>query len=164
MDYIIARSKEREMLEKPYWILLYGRRKVGKTFLLRNLCKFENYYTVKKDLGIISNKGTMPMERFVQEVKSLLEQNKTVVIDEFQRLDEGLLEEISLLHPKGKLILSGSSLRVVKKVFDPKSPLLGFFTPFKIGFIKPSNVLLELNGDGEEAIQAAPFLREPWPI
>lgn len=57
--------------------------------------------------------------------------NKSVVIDEFQRLDENILEEISILHPKGRLLLSGSSLRILKKFFEPKSAFLGFFVPLK---------------------------------
>jgi len=166
MGYIIIRSDSIQIIKERHWILLYGRRKVGKTFLLRELCKFENYYTIKKDLSVISNEGTIQVEGMVKKIKNQLSNNQKVVIDEFQRLDEGIFEELSLQHPKGKLILSGSSLRIIKKFFDPRSPFLGFFTPIKLGFIKPSDIILNLHKkiQHEYLIGLCTFLREPWLI
>lgn len=166
MGYTIERSDTRRISKEKHWLLVYGRRKVGKTFLLRELCQFGNYYSIKKDISVISPKGTISVSEMVEEIKKLLSQNQTVVVDEFQRLDESVFEELSLLHPKGKLILSGSSLRVIKKVFDPKSPLLGFFTPIKIGFIKPSDLIHGLNRKlpHELLIELCTFFREPWTI
>ncbi|MBI5393643.1 ATP-binding protein [Candidatus Woesearchaeota archaeon] len=166
MDYIIERADTEQVTKRKQWLLVYGRRKVGKTFLLNNLCSLKNYYTIKKDSSVISPDGTIQLEQFSAEVKKLLSENKTVVVDEFQRLNEGILEELSLMHPKGKLILSGSSLRVVKKVFEPKSPLLGFFTPLKIGFISSSDLIRSIKKElaPETLIELAPFLREPWII
>ncbi|MBI2147592.1 AAA family ATPase [Candidatus Woesearchaeota archaeon] len=162
MDYKIERGEAQQVEQGKHWLLLYGRRKVGKTFLLRNLCQFEHYYTVKKNGEILSEKGTISVATMMEEVKKLLKENKPVVIDEFQRLEETFLEELTLLHPKGKLVLSGSSLRIIKKIFEPKSPLLGFFTPLSIGFIKPSEMLL--NKKLKTQIDLFPFLREPWTI
>ncbi|MDI6738085.1 MAG: ATP-binding protein [Nanoarchaeota archaeon] len=166
MDYIIKRKEADLVKSKRQWLLVYGRRKVGKTFLLRELCRAENYYSVAKDLAIISGGRKLSLEEFVSEVKSLLSEGKRVVVDEFQRLNEGVFEEISLLHPKGQLILSGSSMRVIKKVFEPKSPLLGFFMPIKIGFISPSDIISGLKGriHEDKLIEFATFLREPWVI
>lgn len=164
MGYIIKRKETSLILNKNYWLLLYGRRKVGKTFLLRELCKFDNYYTIKKDLNVISNTESLTFDKFIQRLKTSLSENKTVVVDEFQRINESVWDEISLLHPHGKLILSGSSLRVVKKVFEPQSSLLGFFTPVKLGFINPLDMINNLKKEVEakELIEIAAFLREPW--
>ncbi len=166
MGYIIKRGETSTVKSGKHWLLVYGRRKVGKTFLLKELCGFENYYTVKKDLDIISKDETISIQRLKQETKELLARNKTLVIDEFQRLSEGTLEELTILHPKGRLILSGSSLRVVNKFFEPKSPFLGFFTPLRIGFIAPSEMILSLKNkiEGERIIEIAAFFREPWLI
>ncbi len=166
MDYIIKRSEASELAGKNYWMLLYGRRKVGKTFMLRNFFRYDDYYTVRKDLSIVSDKGQVKRDVFVGEIKALLERNKVVVIDEFQRLDESALEEIMLLHPKGKLVLSGSSLKIVKKIFEPNSPLLGFFTPVRISFIRPSDAVIGLKKrlNSEKRIELAAFIREPWII
>lgn len=166
MKDIIRRADADEILKRKHWLLVYGRRKVGKTFLLRELCKLKNYYVVRRDLSVITENGTIPIKEFVENVKKLLRDDETAVVDEFQRLDEGILEELAQLHPKGRLILSGSSLRVVKKIFEPHSPLLGFFTPSKIGFIRPSEMVHHMRKEFEagHAVELATFLREPWII
>lgn len=165
MDYIIKRQESEDVKKERSWLMIYGRRKTGKTFLLRHLCTFNKYYLVKKDLSILSENKIKTAAELVKEVNDLLKQNKSVVIDEFQRLDESILEEIVQEHPKGRLILSGSSLRVTKKVFDSSSPLLGFFTPMKIGLIRPFDVLKELKDlKAEQKIEFSTFLREPWLI
>lgn len=165
MDYIVKRKESEEIKKEKSWLMIYGRRKTGKTFLLRRLCKFDNYYLIKKDLNILSDTKIKNAAELVKEVNDLLKQKKSVVIDEFQRLDESLIEEIVQFHPKGRLILSGSSLRIAKKIFASNSPLLGFFTPMKIGLIRPSDILKELkNLRAEERIEFSTFLREPWLI
>lgn len=166
MDYIIERKDSDKIAEEKHWLLIYGRRKLGKTFLLRNICKFENYYSVKSDNSIISRSAIISIDDMAKEVKRLLLAGRTVVIDEFQRLNTGVLEELSILHPQGRLILSGSSLRVIKKVFEPQSPLLGFFSPLKIGLISPIDAFLALSKDfsEEKTIELSTFLREPWII
>lgn len=166
MGYIIKRAETTIINNEKHWLLLYGRRKVGKTFLLRDLCKFKNYYTVKKDLSVIFQDTTISLDTMIREVKKTLNAGQTVIIDEFQRLEESVLEELTLFHPKGKLILSGSSLRVIKKIFEPQSPLLGFFSPLKIGFISPSDALLGFHTQVTDKllIELSTFLREPWLI
>ncbi len=166
MDYIIERRDTASITQERQWLLLYGRRKVGKTFLLRNLCTFKKYYTVKKDLGIIAHDITISLDDMMREVKKLLHDGQTVVIDEFQRLPESVLEELTVVHPHGKLILSGSSLRILKKIFEPQSPLLGFLNPVKMGFISPSDILIGLHAHvkSELLVELSTFLREPWLI
>lgn len=165
MDYIIKRQESEEIKKEKTWLMIYGRRKTGKTFLLRYLCKFDKYYLVRKDRGILFEDRIETTKELVKEVNDNLNKNRPIVIDEFQRLDESIVEEITQSHPKGRLILSGSSLRIIKKVFAPKSPLLGFFTPMKIGLIKPSDILKGLkNFAAEQKIEFSTFLREPWLI
>jgi hypothetical protein len=165
MDYIIERGEATQIEKEKSWLLIYGRRKTGKTFLLKTFCKKDAYFLVKRDLSIFSDRE-LTLEEMSKKARELLNQGKTVVIDEFQRLGEGFLEDFTLLHPKGKLILSGSSMRIVKKVFEPKSPLLGFFTPLQIGFISPQDILHGLKKDQitSFAFELATFLREPWLI
>ncbi len=165
MNYIIKRKETAEIRQGKNWLLVYGRRKVGKTFLLRELCGFTHFYTVKVDRSIISSSGTITLEKMKEEVKNLLQNGQTVVIDEFQRLDEAILEELVQVHPKGRLILSGSSMRTIKIVFNRNSPLLGFFTPLKIGLISPEDVVEGLQTlPSEKQVELAAFLREPWLI
>lgn len=151
---------------EKHWLMVYGRRKTGKTFLLRNFCKFDAYFLVKKDLSVFSGEDQITIEEMKKRARELLASGKSVIIDEFQRLDESFLEEFTVTHPKGKLVVSGSSMRIVKRFFEPNSALLGFFTPVKIGFISPENALRELKGrlKPAEAIELATFIREPWLI
>ncbi len=165
MDYIIKRREAGEINKGKEWLIVYGRRKTGKTFLLRNFCKIDAYFLVKKDLSVFYEEKQITLQDMKERTKELLDKGNTIAIDEFQRLDESFLEELTLLHPKGKLLLSGSSMRIVKRLFEPKSALLGFFTPMKIGFISPQNILKEIKGlKPAEVIEAATFLREPWLI
>ena len=46
---------------------------------------------------------------FSKPVQDMLKQDKTIVIDEFQRLPESILEDIAIVHPGGKVIFCGSS-------------------------------------------------------
>lgn len=166
MDYIIKRSEAQVINSEKHWLMVYGRRKTGKTFILRNFCMFDAYFLVKKDLSVFYNEKQITLEEMKKIAKGLIAAGKGVAIDEFQRLSESFLEEFTVTHPKGKLVVSGSSMRIVKKLFEPNSALLGFFTPIKISFISPVNILTELKGKlrPAEAIELATFIREPWLI
>ncbi|RLG14280.1 MAG: ATP-binding protein [Candidatus Nanohalarchaeota archaeon] len=167
MDYIINRKEVEQIKKENAWLLVYGRRKIGKTFLLRQLCGFENYYLVKKNRDILSNgEKKLSLEEMLSNVKKSLCDGKTVVIDEFQRLDESDIEELTTIHPKGRLIISGSSFRITRKIFEPNSPLLGFFSPFKMDFINPVDIVKAIKKEFEPSrtIELSTFLREPWLI
>jgi hypothetical protein len=53
-------------------------------------------------------------------------------------------------------------MRIVKKVFDSNSPLLGFFTPIKIGLINSLDILKELKLKCDNRIEFSTFMREAW--
>lgn len=167
MNYIteIIRS-EQSKLQQRGWILLYGRRKVGKTYLLRRIYDPDVYILIKRDRSLWSEDLSVDIPSLSLQVRQQLKEGNTVVIDEFQRLKQSMLEEITLSHPKGKLILSGSSLRVVNNVLAPNSPLLGFFTPIKLGLISPQDMITSLSSKFTPAkvIEASTFLRDPWLI
>jgi AAA+ ATPase superfamily predicted ATPase len=104
----VDREEANEIKKLKGWILIYGRRKVGKTFLIKNFLDWDYYFTVKRD-GKIEKYAVREIENikdFVGIVSNLLSQNSTVVIDEFQRLPSSTVEEIAMNHPKGKIIFS----------------------------------------------------------
>ena len=86
----IPRSEAEEINAIPGWVLLYGRRKVGKTFLLRHFVPHDAYFSVRRD-GSVLFEGP-PMESvgsptlLMERVGALLRAGRTVVMDEFQRL------------------------------------------------------------------------------
>ncbi|RLE86020.1 MAG: ATP-binding protein, partial [Thermoprotei archaeon] len=163
----VVRDEVEEINSIKGWILLYGRRKVGKTFLLKNFVYWDAYITVRRDLSLrTENVEIQKMEDFTNKVGNLLEKDYVVVIDEFQRLPEHILEDLTCFYPKGRLILSGSSLGIVRKFFEPKSPLLGFFTPYKLSLIRPVNIFSTLvkSYDPVKSLELASYMRDPWLI
>ena len=166
----VARRVSEDIEANPSWSLIYGRRKVGKTFLIDNFVAHDVYFSVRVDRSI-SARGLVidrfgDLDDFTRVVTDLLNEGKTVVIDEFQRLPMVVLEDISRTHPNGRLILTGSSMRVVERFTGRNSPLLGLVRPFKLGLIPPSDILVSLveHMTPEEAVSSAPILRDPWTI
>jgi len=122
---IIYRDEANEIKNLRGWILIYGRRKVGKTFLILNFLNYDVYFRIKRDGKVLAKKFVLSeinnLGDFSKAVLDLLAQEKVVVIDEFQRLPDSILEEIATIHTKGKIIFCGSSMRVVKKIVEHKS-------------------------------------------
>ena len=164
MDLII---KRREIKSIGNWSLVYGRRKVGKTFMLRNQYNWDYYLTVGRDGSIWVDgsyiKKIDKIENFIDFVYHALSENKKVVIDEFQRLPLSIYERISMVHPSGTLILSGSSIRVVKEILSKNSPLLGLLSEHRIRLIHPQDLAMELKKE-KELLDYMVYLRDPWLI
>lgn len=165
---IIYRDEANEIKELKGWVLIYGRRKVGKTFLIKNFLNYDVYFMVGRDGKILAEKFVLSeinsLKDFSRAVSDLLKRDKIVVIDEFQRLPESFLEEISTIHPKGKVIFCGSSMRIIKRIFGDRSPLLGLVAEYKLGLLRPRNILRELSKvlDSNQAIELAPYFSDVW--
>ncbi len=164
------RDEADEIRRLKGWLLLYGRRKVGKTFLIKNFLPHDHYFLVRRDGRILAEKYPLSeipsLREFIPLAKDALRQGKCIAIDEFQRLPSYFCDEISSVHPGGKLILSGSSLRVIRKVFTRQSPLLGLLLQYRLGLVSPTNIVSELakGHSAAEAIELGCYLRDPWLI
>ena len=101
------------------------------------------------------------LDEFLNRLSSILTDERTVVIDEFQRLPKAIWDRISLFHPNGRLIISGSSFRIVDKILSDRSPLLGLFYPVKIPLINPPDIVKGLEMNAEGATTMAPYMRVP---
>ncbi|MCU0800076.1 MAG: AAA family ATPase [Candidatus Thermoplasmatota archaeon] len=168
MSFNIKRQEANEIERSRGWALVYGRRKVGKTYLLKNFTKWDNYYLVRKDGSLtLDSKGqirqVMPIE-LTMTVGEQLNSGQTTIIDEFQRLPSTFLDDIAAYHPKGKLILTGSSFRITKDVFGSNSPVLGLFAEHRIGLVEPSDILSSLSEhmSAEKTVEFSAFARDPW--
>ena len=163
----IERSEVREIEDQPGWILLYGRRKVGKTFLLRNFIKHDAFVSVRRDgishaSGLAGSRITS-FETLADLMGPVLKDGGTVIVDEFQRLPESFLDEVALFHPHGRLILSGSSMAVVSRVLGVGSPMLGLATTYHLGLVRPTDALRSLPDlSPDTAVPMAAYLRDPW--
>ncbi len=166
----LMRSVSESIDSLPGWALVYGRRKVGKTYIIEHFVSHDVYTAVRLD-GSVWIKGLAissigDIAEFPKLVTSLLEEGRTVVIDEFQRLPMWVLEDIARAHPSGRLILSGSSMRVSHTIMGRNSPLLALLRPFRIGPVSPIDVLSSLSPTfvPTKALENAPILRDPWTV
>jgi len=164
---IIPRRIERAQLGYYGWKMLYGRRKTGKTFIVRNFLEHDRYYFVNRDGTIMdwTDGRSLIYEDFWREFVEKLGKER-IVIDEFHRLPDNFLD---LLHahsgtPDSEVILVTSTLWLSMRLFKEKeSPLLGIVFPVRIGLIDEREILVELSKEvkGKELVEASTYLREP---
>ncbi|MCS7369152.1 MAG: AAA family ATPase [archaeon GBS-70-058] len=167
----INRREEEEVRKLKGWIMVYGRRKTGKTYMLRKVFRNAQYFMITRAGYIIHEEEReytyMNVKEAISRVGSLLDNDETVIIDEFQRLPEFLWEEIALHHPNGKLIASGSSLGIISKVFNRRSPLLGLLSPLKLDIISYSDTIMALKNltkTPKDTVMWGLIFRDPWVI
>ncbi|EDY34218.1 Archaeal ATPase superfamily, partial [Aciduliprofundum boonei T469] len=157
---VVNRSEAEEIKSMGGWILLFGRRKVGKTFLIKNFLNYDIYFFIRRDGRIRMENGNEKIDTggMIEKVKRGLVDGKTVVIDEFQRLPEEVWDDIASVHPSGRLILSGSSMSVVSKLLSKNSPFLGIIYPYRLGLIRAKDILNSLLSISLREAMKCPYL------
>lgn len=164
---IIPRPDElRKINETQKWMLIYGRRKTGKTFLVKNFVKYDEYFFVKRDRTIVSEKGSNAImyETLIEVIKRALAEDKVVVVDEFHRLKDDFFDFLHHTDKKGRLILISSTLFLSRKIFSEHSPLLGFFAEHRMPLISINDAVNALKNSGldkKQLVEYAVVLREP---
>ena len=122
----VPRKEVKSVRDSKGWTLIYGRRKVGKTYLVRNFIKHDLYILVKRGGGALITGGPLKRTEDYDQVTEIvineLKNNKTVVVDEFQRLPGDFMDSLQMCYPKGKLSLLGSSMHVAREITSRKSP------------------------------------------
>lgn len=168
---IVKRPNETRAIAAPKkWVLVYGRRKTGKTFIVENFVHYDEYFFVKRDRSMISKKNETAVgyEAFMEILKRALADGKTVVIDEFHRLGGDFFDFLHYTKKTGKLILVSSTLFLSKKMFSGRSALLGFFVEVPVGLIAIEDGLAALKGlgidDTRTMMELALLMREPIAI
>ncbi|WP_258393388.1 ATPase [Nanobdella aerobiophila] len=165
MMNIVIRYEDLKRWEKiGNRVFVYGRRKTGKSFFIKNFTNYDYYFFIKRDGGIIDIINNKDIS--YDYLKDILLSRKKVVIDEFQRLQEDLLDFIHANYEKINLILITSTLFLSKKILEKHSPLLGLFEEFRIDLIDERDIIKYLidKENGKELIEKAIYFREPWII
>jgi uncharacterized protein len=143
----IGRAEELKQLgrisKERFFLIVRGRRRIGKTLLLKKAFPDAVYIFIWPDKSIdwileqISSESKLPQfKNFGSLLEYLFEQDKTVIVDEFQNLlnvDKSIYGEIQKIiderkqkNKPFKLAVAGSSYSLMNKVFyDSASPLYG---------------------------------------
>ncbi|MBI4981026.1 AAA family ATPase [Candidatus Woesearchaeota archaeon] len=166
---IIERKAAPKLKALKAWTLVFGRRKTGKTFMVRNSVLWDRYFFVRRDRTISDDQGTLNYETFIEALRNgLIENKRTIVIDEFHRLPESFFDYLHQISPdrKGRLILISSTLSLAKKFFSSKSPLLGLFAEMLIPIFSLNETLAALpkNFPLKDKLELAVLMREPLTI
>lgn len=169
LTMIILRPLQKKRIEDiNKWLLIYGRRKTGKTFLVHTFLKYDAYFFVKADKGVLTKENTAILyDTFIELLKKGIEENKTIVIDEFHRLGDDFFDFLHAAPKKGKVILISSTLFLSKKLLSQRSALLGLFAEIPIGLIDlrdTLNFLKKYKIENKEMLEVAIILREPIAI
>ncbi len=163
----------RRLVGEGRWLLVYGRRKTGKTWLLRRCIGWELYATVSTGAScILEERGggvrLVSVEECVRVVFEAVRDGGSVVVDEFQRLPSRYWDVFQVAAAGGseaRLVLCASSLGIARRVFDRRSPLLGLVEPVRIDLVDFADAvasLLEAGLGDREAILWAVVARDPW--
>ena len=93
MEHLILNRREAELISRAKgWLLVYEKRKVGKTFLLRREIAWDPYATVTRSRDVLlESSGALErvgLEEGVRRVVETLRGGGCAVVDEFQRLPE----------------------------------------------------------------------------
>ncbi len=170
---ILDRWECRFLRASEAWLLVYGRRKTGKTWLLRNCIDWSLYATITWSGDcILEERGREARVVGLSDcmnkiVESLKRSDRTVVLDEFQRLPVKYWDLLALAgqEAESRLIACGSSLGIVRRVFERRSPLLGVFEAFHVGLVDVADAIKSLYHWGlgrREAVLWSVVVRDPW--
>jgi len=100
MELVLGRKECRRVREIDSWTLLYGRRKVGKTTLLRRCARYDIYMTVSqtRESGFLGDRlSPAPLRDAMDDIARTLRSGGAAVIDEFQRLPPEHMDALAQL-------------------------------------------------------------------
>lgn len=167
---IIQRKKLTEKIEtSEKWVLICGRRKTGKTYIVENTVSYDDYFFVNRNRTVLDKISSQVLDynTFVAIFLRSVQQRRTIVIDEFHRLGEEFLDVLHSSRKSGKVILITSTLLLAKKLLSGNSALLGLFNEIQVDIISLDDALRELKDrkvSKKDRLELAILAREPLAI
>ncbi len=162
MIQVITRKEEESITKGIKRMLIYGRRKTGKTYFVRNFLKHDKYFFVTREGNVFFEENVLDYNTFFSMFKELVKE-KIIVVDEFHRLPKEFVDYLHYIS-KGNIVLVTSTLWLAIKMIQSKGwPLAGVFTPIRFSLIDERDILVNLSKylKGKELIEASVYLREP---
>jgi len=163
MITIIRYTDEEKLKNTGLPMIIYGRRKTGKTFLVKRIFGGDNYLFVKRDRSIYWESEDTVIN--YQEMMRLIlrEDDEIFIVDEFHRLPDEFLDFIHIKNPKN-LVLVTSTLWLAERMLSSSSPLLGLFSEYRMDIIDERDILRNLAPlikDKKKLVEQAVYMREP---
>ncbi|MCD6143426.1 MAG: ATP-binding protein [Thermococcus sp.] len=164
---IIIQRRELDKVLNSKWLLIYGRRKTGKTFYIREKARYNKYFIVTKSKTVIELQSgeELNQEEFRRLLPLLLETEERIIIDEFHRLNEPFFSMLQGMSGQGKITLITSTLHYFRKIVGKNSPLLGLFELKSVSLVDPRDSIIfaqSLGLSGKSLLEVACLVREPW--
>lgn len=161
MEKFVGREKELKFLKEKYnsekseFIIIYGRRRLGKTKLLQesiknnknslyflltketpeiNLIRFKDILSKVLNNSLLNDIIANSWEEYFSKIKDLLPEDFTIIFDEIPYLfsqNKSIISQFQkiydeyLLNKKINLILCGSSISIMDEISSYSSPLYG---------------------------------------
>lgn len=163
-DLVIKRYNEESIFNNSNSTILFGRRKVGKTFFIKENNRYDYYFFVTRSNSIFNqNNEELSFETFFELFK-IISKTNVIAIDEFHRLPRIFLDYIHFNKPK-KVILLTSTLWLATKMLEEKdSALVGIFNPINFSIISEIDIVKNLSNlhlNEIDVIENSVYLREP---
>jgi len=148
-------------------LLLYGRRKTGKTFYVRERAEYARYFIVTKSRRLIdiTTREEIREQEFRRLLPYLLRQGERIVLDEFHRLSDKTFSLLQGLSGLGSLILITSTMHYFRSIVGKNSPILGLFELKNVSLVDPRDAIVFSNSlgfKGREMLEVACLVRESW--
>lgn len=162
----LVRYHEEKIFNSTQLRLIFGRRKLGKTFFVQNSVTSDYYFFIGKSNMIFNqNKEKLTYEQFFEQYK-LLSQKFHIVIDEFHRLPQEFLDYLHFEKPKQLTLLTSTLWLATKMLEEKDSSIVGIFTPIKFNLINEVDIIKnignkEYNLNEVDIIEHSVYLREP---
>ncbi len=158
----VSRLLERR-LKKGGRILLYGRRKTGKTTLVRKALGDWNYFYVNLDGSFYDSESDVSFSW--TQFKRILEKEENIIIDEFHRAPDNFFAFIHAGRGPKNLVLITSTLHYFRKFVEGgEAPLLGLFLPIMVPLLRPVELLAHFKPRTKEEFEKLVLYQEPWAV
>ncbi len=163
-DLMLTRFNEKDIFEKSNSCIIFGRRKVGKTFFVREYSNCDYYFFVTNSNIIFDEKGEeMSFDTFF-ELYKILSKNNSIAIDEFHRLPPKFLGYMHFNKPKNVILLTSTLWLATRMLEEKDSSLVGIFNPIRFSLISEIDIIKNLSSLGlssVDLIENSVYLREP---
>ncbi len=158
----VPRPYHEELLRGSRRSLVFGRRKTGKTTLVKHVLRDWLYVYVKP-----SGEFFLPEEDASYDLRSILPllRKSKVIVDEFHRAPREFVYRLQAGDIPEEIVLVTSTLHLAERfTLSQDAPLKGLFTEIPVPLLEPLNLLRYFKPTTKEEFEKIVFYQEPTQI